>query len=298
MDKLSISEVAESSGTRVPLNFFESTMEIGAALDWLDNEKLAVAPVKNDKGEYCALLSVFDLISYAVLGKLPADCPGSLLPEDVPALKEPVANVVAEGLRRYRLPIFKKTDSIVGVMVEFSAGKHKVLVTDEEGAAEYMFSQHDMLKFMEDNPSSIPEDLMVKTGDQLGYLMPNIVHAKTTTPTIEILRTLEKHDMTAVPLLNGKGELAGTFSQSDLKGVSTLMLVDLFLEAMTFLEDEEARGAGRPLSLKPDARFGEIMLPLAYSGAHRIWVIDEENKVVGVASMTGVIKEVMKATVS
>jgi len=115
MDKLSIFEVAENSGARVPLNFFESKMEIGAALDWFDNEKLVVAPVKNDKGEYCALLSVFDLISYSVLGKLPADSPGSLLPEDVPALKEPVANVVAEGLRRYRLPIFKKTDSIVGV---------------------------------------------------------------------------------------------------------------------------------------------------------------------------------------
>lgn len=78
-------------------------------------------------------------------------------------------------------------------MVEFAAGKHKVLVTDEEGTAEYMFSQHDMLKFMEDNPSSIPEDLMVKTGDQLGYLMPNIVHAKTTAPVRYVEDWLDLH---------------------------------------------------------------------------------------------------------
>lgn len=213
-------------------------------------------------------------------------------------------------------------------MNAFSEGKHKVLVLDNVGEPHFMFSQHDLIKFMNDNPSSVPENISGMNAIDLGFtprkdLVTSSPHAPVSAPrfsarktvcgvkfarltllviafvlsvqfgqVIEVLRLLAKHDVTAVPLLDSKGHVVGTFSQSDLKGMATVMLVDLFLEAMKFLEDEEARGAGRPITVLSDAKFGEVIIPLACSGAHRVWVVDEENHVTGVASMTGVISSV------
>eukprot|EP00188_Purpureofilum_apyrenoidigerum_P003024 Plantae.Rhodophyta-Purpureofilum_apyrenoidigerum.ctg3072.p2 GENE.Plantae.Rhodophyta-Purpureofilum_apyrenoidigerum.ctg3072~~Plantae.Rhodophyta-Purpureofilum_apyrenoidigerum.ctg3072.p2 ORF type:complete len:300 (-),score=57.56 Plantae.Rhodophyta-Purpureofilum_apyrenoidigerum.ctg3072:1686-2585(-) len=293
MDKITIGEVAQSMGPREPLHDLLTSTPIGVAIDSMDSQKLLVAPVRNDNSEYCALVSVFDLINYAIVEKMEPGQEGSLEPEAIPALKDKVGEVIAEGYRRFELPIFSSSDSIFGPMKEFAGGHHKVMVNAKEANPAFLFSQHDLIKFMNDNPSAIPEDLQAKTAEDLGFApLKSLVTARTDASVLDVLRLLSQHDMTAVPLLDEKGHIAGTFSQSDLKGLAQVMLVDLKMQVIPFLEDEEARGAGRPITVKSDAKLGEIILPLAYSGAHRIWVVDDNNCPIGVASMTGVISAI------
>jgi len=169
MDKITIGEVAQSMGPREPLHDLLTSTPIGEAIDAMDSQKLLVAPVRNDKSEYCALVSVFDLINYAILEKMEPGQEGSLEPDSIPALKETIADVIAEGYRRFELPIFSSSDSIFGPMKEFSGGHHKVMVNTSDASPAFLFSQHDLVKFMNDNPSAIPEELQAKTAEDLGF---------------------------------------------------------------------------------------------------------------------------------
>lgn len=49
------------------------------------------------------------------------------------------------------------------------------------------------------------------------------------------------------------------------------------------------------VSVHTDAKIGEVLIPLAYSGVHRVWVMDEKKTPVGVVSMSDVIDRVCKS---
>jgi CBS-domain-containing membrane protein len=49
------------------------------------------------------------------------------------------------------------------------------------------------------------------------------------------------------------------------------------------------------VSVHADAKIGEVLIPLAYSGVHRVWVMDAKKAPVGVVSMSDVIDKVCKS---
>eukprot|EP00184_Porphyridium_aerugineum_P008464 CAMPEP_0184692106 /NCGR_PEP_ID=MMETSP0313-20130426/723_1 /TAXON_ID=2792 /ORGANISM="Porphyridium aerugineum, Strain SAG 1380-2" /LENGTH=296 /DNA_ID=CAMNT_0027149913 /DNA_START=74 /DNA_END=964 /DNA_ORIENTATION=- len=275
--------------THQKLHALSIDSDVYSAFEYMDHEKIIVAPVKTASGSYDYLLGVEDLVDYCVLQV--AGQENNLQPENIPRLKDKLSSLLkSKPETHFALPHIKETSHLSDILVQFAQGRHKVFV---DAAQPYLISQHDMIKFLNDKPELVPETLKKSTVQTLGYCPRSIFIANNTDSALHVLRKLISRDINAAPIVDANGMIIGNFSTSDLKGMDDVMLQDLNLNCVEFLKEENARGAGHPIEVKEDAKFGEVMLLLAFSGAHRVWITDASKKPVGVVSMTDLLSSIL-----
>jgi len=90
-------------------------------------------------------------------------------------------------------------------------------------------------------------------------------------------------------LVNEKEELKGCLSATDIKSFPLEEWVRLFQDVGSFLADKH-KDSLNPVVVSPNSNFGEVLKKMVLSSVHRVFVVDDENKPVGVISMTDVIK--------
>lgn len=102
-------------------------------------------------------------------------------------------------------------------------------------------------------------------------------------------RILYDHHHTAAPVVDADGSIVGTLSITDLKYTDPEELAHLTMNVMDFLNNDHSRGAGAPVAIGVDAFVTEPILLLSHAGVHRVWVLDERKRPVGVVSCTDLI---------
>ncbi|KAA8498828.1 Protein SDS23 [Porphyridium purpureum] len=302
--ELTVGQVAKALPEHPKLHAVSIEATVDSAFEYMDHEGITVAPVL-DNGTYPYLLSVVDLVDYVMLRNLDATKTGTasltaaeLQPENVPGLKDTLEKVIeGRDASYFELPSVEEAAPFWKLLCILAEGRHKVLVKgDPQGkyaGRPYLFSQHDAISYLNENPALLPEALRASTAEAMGYSPRPIYKAKKDMRVVELIRELVRMDITAVPLVDDTDRVIGNFSTSDLKGMDDVMLQDLVLPVVTFLKEENARGAGHPIVVHEDADLGEIIVLLAYSGAHRVWIVDKDNKAVGVCAMTDIISSII-----
>jgi len=130
--------------------------------------------------------------------------------------------------------------------------------------------------------------LMGKTVQELGY-NANIITADTKTLVYDILRIMKTQNITAVPLVNEKSELMGCFSASDIRSLPLDEWSNLFQNVNTFLA-ERHRESLNPVSVTTNETFADVLTKMEQFRVHRVIVVDDTKKPVGIISMTDVLK--------
>mmetsp|Transcript_3402 Transcript_3402/g.7347 ORF Transcript_3402/g.7347 Transcript_3402/m.7347 type:complete len:298 (-) Transcript_3402:58-951(-) len=288
---MSVADAASKLPARQKMHALSVESDVNSAFEYMDHEKIIVAPVRDANGKYTALLGVHDLTDYCVI-QVPGQ-ENDLTPENIPRLAHTIKDVLkSKPAEHFELPHVKPSDSLASAIRYLAEGRHKVYVDDENSP--FLLSQHDVVSLLNGNPQLMPDSLRTSTVENVGFTPRPIYTANATESALGILRELIRMDVHAVPLVNDDGMVIGNFSTSDLKGMDDVMLQDLKLPALQFLAEENARGAGHPITVEPDATVAESMLLLAFSGAHRVWVINPATKKpVGVVSMTDILSSLM-----
>mmetsp|Transcript_8995 Transcript_8995/g.23559 ORF Transcript_8995/g.23559 Transcript_8995/m.23559 type:complete len:296 (-) Transcript_8995:115-1002(-) len=286
---LTIERVVAQLPARQKMHALSIDSDVDSAFEYMDHEKIIVAPVRHTDGMYGSLVGVYDLVDYCVL-QIPGQ-ENDLKPESVPRLKHTLKEVLdSKPAEHFVMPHVKPGDSLAEAARYFAEGRHKVFV---DANPPYLFSQHDLVSLLNAKPELVPQSLRESSVADSGFSPRPILSAKAKEPVIGILRELIRLDVYAVPLVDDSGMVIGNFSESDLKGMDDVMLQELLLPAHQFLSEENARGAGHPITVEQTATVGETIVLLAYSGAHRVWVVDEAKKAIGVVSMTDIISSLM-----
>jgi len=178
---------------------------------------------------------------------------------------ETVVPILSSGV--HRLPIFNThTKTLVGIL-----------------------SQSDfvlLLASVKSDPTLAP--LMKKTVQDLGY--PSALLTSGTNEMVyDILRIMKTEKVSAVPLVNEKSELVGCFSASDIKSLSLEQWTGIFQDVHGFLAERHPESL-TPICIRTNSTFSDVLSNMEQSKVHRVFVVDDEKKPVGVISMTDLIK--------
>ncbi|XP_002517647.2 SNF1-related protein kinase regulatory subunit gamma-like PV42a [Ricinus communis] len=249
----------------------------------------------------------------------------------------PVSSIIGHCLEGLSLWTLNPNTSILDCMEVFSKGIHRALVPLDshmenisgvelvESASSYrMLTQMDLVKFLKEHASEL-QGFISRPVSEIGAVNENVYAITGHTKVIDAIKCMRASLLNAVPivvasdsledyskkLINGKGRmLIGTFSATDLRGCHlTALQTWLPLTALEFTESV----ASAPIYASPNASnmpprelvtcylgspLEEVIDKAVTKHVHRVWAVDQQGFLVGLVSLTDIIKVVRASLLS
>jgi len=101
---------------------------------------------------------------------------------------------------------------------------------------------------------------------------------------------MAREHMSALGVVDEKGELIANLSASDLRGLTSNLIHRLMMNVLDFLKESHRGNIPPVISVTDRYTVREIMTKMLAFNVHRIWIIDGYNmKPIGVMTLTDII---------
>ncbi|XP_038877421.1 SNF1-related protein kinase regulatory subunit gamma-like PV42a isoform X1 [Benincasa hispida] len=225
--------------------------------------------------------------------------------------------IFSKGIHRALVPVDGQVEEAVGVELVESASSYRML------------TQMDVLRFLREKVPEIEGILRLSVKEMEGMINENVMAITDKTKVIEAIKCMKSSFLNAVPIVGstqlggdqqshaqlftvnftetrGK-KLVGTFSATDLRGCQLATLQSWLLEtALDFTETvrksplfEGTAVAVRELvTCRPESSLEEVMEKVVSNHVHRIWVTDEHGLLLGLVSLSDMIRVIRLSLLS
>lgn len=167
---------------------------------------------------------------------------------------------------------------------------HRVPVVDTDGELLTIVTQSHIARLIYKWLARF-EQLADSTVEQrkLGY--SEVATVQQDEPAVNAFRRIHERAVSAVGVVDAEGKLVGNVSASDLKviGYDGRLLSHLFVPVSEFVKITRPEGVG-PITVTPRSTFGQVLDKLVSNRIHRVYVIDDDNKPVGVVSLLEILQ--------
>jgi CBS domain-containing protein len=283
---------------------------VAECLKVLESQRLLSAPVLDEKtGEILGIVDTQSILLF-ILGiypkeinrieELTSEAFSTIIKTGKRFEQSPISHVI-EVDKKFRpeiehiFPVVKETP-IQKLIDMFYLGVHRVPLIGEKGQLLNVISQSDLLRvlaecipFLGELASKTLKDLKIGT-------TPNLLKVNEDKIVLQVIAEMQRQKVSAVPLVSKAGQITGTFSASNLKDTGIYnfgeMLVPvreyLTLQNMRtkpFLVSLQSQKSLHPITCKLDASFKHIVNQMVAMRLHRIWVVDDNEKPIGVISL-------------
>ena len=288
MKDVPASELARHSRRLVSIDM---TTTLDQALQLLHKDNILSVPVFDFwNNKWVGILTVQDILSYIAF----KDFENGEVAETFDNGVKPAGNVIRD--RGAQLPIAAITDSVADVLEPLCKEVHRMLVrlpvapgSDDDKESELrLITQTDVLRcavLLEDAAdwTATLEDLgLVKGGDIV-----------TITPEATALTGFQRmcqHDINAVPVVSEEGKLIAVLSASDLRGLTSNLIQRVKMPVLDFLKESRRGHVRRPITASRNASLQEAVNKIMWGRVHRVIIVDDDQKPVGVVTSTDVIR--------
>uniref|UniRef100_A0A6B2LFH8 CBS domain-containing protein n=1 Tax=Arcella intermedia TaxID=1963864 RepID=A0A6B2LFH8_9EUKA len=206
-------------------------------------------------------------------------------------LDRPISQLIGLTSEGRRLWIFEPTMTLSQLVEPFSKGLHRVLIPqkDDEGHHAYrILSQSDVVYYIHRHREQAVE-LLAKNLTELGIKPKSVVSITAETSALEGFKTMTLEKVPAVAVLDANKKLVGNLSASDLRGITTRKLKKVLSPVMDFLRS--IHGFVRdPIAITMNTTLDQAINHFVSAGVHRLWITNDNGEVIGVLSLTDVIK--------
>jgi len=184
------------------------------------------------------------------------------------------------------------------VLETFSQGIHRVMVGDGTPEKTKMLSQVDVILFLLDKYGQLPAASR-KSLDELGLvlqhrLLNKIVAMSVKNSAVEGFRKIYRQGVSAIAILSDDDKLVGTLSASDVRGL-TPDNVNLVLQPVLEFLSKKYPNPRPPVTLSRNDTLKEVMEKIIMGKVHRVWIVDANNRPIGVVTLSDVIRIVFEA---
>jgi len=277
-----------------PLIHVNSTESVRDAVQMLRDNNILSVPVWDDEEKsFIWFLSILDVLRFCMTDGLREDSSKApyefLLKDMIPALGEDEAGLVQT--------VYQHTN-LSSVMEWFTLGVHRVLVQNAQGTTDKpsgsIVSQSDVVRFLlhHDKDLSADADRTLEEHGLLDADVPSIGPKKLITidsskTALEGFQMLFTARTSAVGVVDSDNKLLGNLSASDLRGVKSGEVEQLLsLPIADFLQSQSRV----PLTTcSPSSTLRQVIRLLVENRIHRVWVVDAENHVVGLITLTDIL---------
>jgi len=233
-------------------------------------------------------------------------------PKDMHALGEKFDNVPAIDVYDHSNSVslshdsnVTKSTSVEVVVDMFFQGIHRVFIVDEKGELLSVLSQSDFLFLLSQSITMIDVNDRSKTIQELGIAEKDLLTVNKDTKVISVLAKMAqapKRPISAVPIVNDNGDLIATFSSTNLLSLNRTNFHSLSLPVIEFMyfikKENEAKQLHtqycskylNPITCTLDSTFQSVVMIMSTNQVHRVWVVNNEKKLIGVVASSDLFK--------
>ncbi|GAU27806.1 hypothetical protein TSUD_113850 [Trifolium subterraneum] len=258
---------------------------------------------------------------------------GDYVTEDLDQrMSVPVSSIIGHSFEGLSLWTLNPNTSLLDCMEVLSKGVHRAMIpTDsqienvsagvelvESSSSYQMLTQMDVLRFLKEHDSELHSTLHSHSVQDLGAINERIYAITDRTKLIDAIKCLKAAMLNALPivrasdvgdddhkqLINATTDLRGCYINT-LKswlGISALAFTEQIATSPLYTTSETHNDISRSrrelITCYAESTLSEIIDKAVAKHVHRIWVVDQEGLLVGVVSLTDVIRVIRQSVLS
>jgi len=281
---------------------------INKALEKLSVNKITSAPVVDENERIYGFLDVMDLLTFMVNQVTqPTNTPRlstsrSLTMEDMDSLTKRSAQFEVSSLLdvvdsvQHCEPYYplEETQPLKVAIEIFLKGVHRIAVTDSQKKLVGLLTQTNVIRYLNQDPT-----LMGFKGteeiDKMNMLQRHVVSISPSFLTIDAFRTMQEKRLSSLGVVDSNGVLVSILSVSDLKGLKDFHFRSLLLPVIDFLAEvrkDQKKPIDYVVSCGMNSTLKQVIHIMLKEQVHRVFIIDENRRPLGVVSQSDIIREV------
>lgn len=304
-------EFLDSIKTQSPLfpnNFgnvltVEKDAPLSEAFQKLIEHRILSIPVVDTDGKLLSLLTLKDLVCYIVVTFTDDDFKGrkfsEMLAKKEEFQKKKVADVKDSIETMHTIDAAETVLAAVKLMINKNA--HRVVVT-EEGKPKNLITQSRILKLVSVLLDALP--IKGKTVQQLKLGLKPVVTISHKSSARQAFKLMVEKHVSATAVVDDKGALCGNLSVRDIKEIGFQAEyfewfneeIKVYLNNIRLMDRNRNIPEGQdPVRVTLNTTFEGVVKALTFYNIHRIYVVDSDNRPIGVISIGDVMSRLFAA---
>eukprot|EP01094_Clydonella_sp_ATCC50884_P022059 TRINITY_DN4987_c0_g1_i2.p1 TRINITY_DN4987_c0_g1~~TRINITY_DN4987_c0_g1_i2.p1 ORF type:complete len:292 (-),score=130.73 TRINITY_DN4987_c0_g1_i2:876-1751(-) len=189
---------------------------------------------------------------------------------------------------------------VLNVMVDNKL--HRVAVLQGDSQVVNYVTQSRLIHFLVEHEQLVPEAIRSKTIEELEIFSSEVLTCSEKDRAVDVFAKMSRAGVSAIPILSEEGTFSGCLSASDLKGIgkdcSNFARLGLpVLDYIAPIRQENLKAKFPAIGCNVHTPFERVIKKLDASRVHRVFITDDDNKIVGVVSLGDVLRVVRDAAV-
>jgi CBS domain-containing protein len=246
-------------------------------------------PVYSVRREYVGIISAFDLAIVIAFGEVFKS--NGELNETFSNLGMRLRDLIGITSESQQIWCFNQDEPLSVALEPMCKGIHHILVRDPVSFQYRMLSQSDVIRAV---AKRLDEVGIVKEKTLEELFAPlegksKVVTVRNDTPAIDAFKKLWTLSVSAVAVVDDGGNVVGSLSASDLRGLGPRQLRFLKKPVLQFQEAMLGAHPKDPVCLSPKLTLSEAIKEVSENRVHFAWIV-ESGKPVSVVSLTNMIE--------
>jgi CBS domain-containing protein len=292
LSTVTVGELVRGKGELISVSKDAPIKEV---LALMANYHVLSIPLK-DGEKYTAIVDLLEIMTYVGFASYFKGPDGTAKPDlSKLNLSLPVEEVVGLSEEGKTLWVRKASEPLPGVLELLSKGVHRLLVEHEDKSMK-LLTQTDVVRFLVARQDRAAVREMCEQTLQNARLV-DVSGGKppvSCTPewsALDAFRKLYISDVSAVAVVNDKGDLVGNVSATDVRGLRAESIETVNKPVLEYLKLHSGGHLMHPITADPSrSTVGTVMAQMVAGRVHRVWVT-EHLKPIGVVSMTDIMSK-------
>jgi CBS domain-containing protein len=178
-------------------------------------------------------------------------------------------------------------------------GLHRVPIINHDRQLVHMVTQSQVIDFLFKNVDYLG-DIRNKPIHQFHDLNVDVICVKESDIAMDAFMLMVERNVSGLAVVNDEGKLVGNISLRDLKAISpdARLFWRLYQNVKTFLQKSKENDGAKPekiVSATRDSTAETVLKDLHEYKIHRIYVVDDHKKPIGVISIKDILSEIISA---
>lgn len=295
---------------------------VGEVLELMKKKDASLAAVYEEGPDktkhYKGVVDVYDLVGYLSVQSELSSKPESLSPE---FLNHGLRSVFETGgqpgskLQLRAAKMVKQSESLYTAvaLLSGSPSRHRVLVSENgsleaaqngqgapvcvltaDAVLQYLYAHLDLLsENVSERPvrNGVMNRVITARADEdfvkVHHCKPFTVNLNAT--SLLAFKSMWAHKVGAIGIVDDNHVLVDVISSTDLRSITSESLSDLHSPAVAFVRHADRRRPSEPLTCLPTTTLSHAMARLIRTKCHRLFVVDDAHRPLGVVSVSDVI---------
>jgi len=256
-------------------------------LETLTKKNVLSAPIfDRQQKRFIGLVDVIDLLAYATTILNEINLPREEL-ERMAFEKLPVKAICDISLRNPWCPVYQ--DLPLSSLMDIFSNKvhiHRVPLVDHEGRVIGLISQSRVIEFLSENKSHLGE---LVNKPLIPIMSRNVICVNENTQVLDAFLQLLKAKVSGMGVVNNEGALTGQLSANAIKGVLFSKL-NLTVKEFLAVTIDKLQLKTSYLQGTNSTTVGDALEMIAINHLHRIFILDENQKPIGIVTTSDLIE--------